>query len=49
MIATTIPPTNAKEAAVLIGLEPGNYTTVVDGADSGTGIALVEVYEIDRD
>jgi hypothetical protein len=49
MISTTIPPTNAKEAAILIRLEPGNYTTVVDGADSGTGIALVEVYEIDRD
>jgi len=49
MIATTIPPTNAKEAAILIRLEPGNYTTVVDGADNGTGIALVEVYEIDRD
>jgi hypothetical protein len=49
MIATTIPPTNAKEAAILIRLEPGTYTTVVDGADNGTGIALVEVYEIDRD
>jgi hypothetical protein len=47
--ATTIPPTNAKEAAILIRLEPGTYTTVVDGADNGTGIALVEVYEIDRD
>jgi hypothetical protein len=49
MIATTIPPTNAKEAAILIRLEPGTYTTIVDGADNGTGIALVEVYEIDRD
>jgi hypothetical protein len=49
MISTTIPPTNAKEAAILIRLEPGNYTTVVDGADNGTGIALVEVYELDRD
>ena len=47
--ATTIAPTNSKEAAILIRLEPGNYTTVVDGADNGTGIALVEVYEIDRD
>jgi hypothetical protein len=47
--ATTIPPRNAKEAAILIRLEPGTYTTVVDGADNGTGIALVEVYEIDRD
>jgi hypothetical protein len=47
--ATTIAPTNPKEAAILIRLEPGNYTTVVDGADGGTGIALVEVYEFDRD
>jgi hypothetical protein len=47
--ATTIPPSNAKEAAILIRLEPGNYTTVVDGADGGTGIALVEVFELDRD
>jgi hypothetical protein len=47
--ATTIPPTNSKESAILIRLEPGNYTTVVTGADGGTGIALVEVYEIDRD
>jgi hypothetical protein len=49
MIATTIPPQNAKEAAILVRLEPGDYTTVVSGADNGTGIALVEVYEIDRD
>jgi hypothetical protein len=49
IMATTIPPKDAKEAAILIRLEPGNYTTVVDGADGGTGIALVEVFEIDRD
>lgn len=47
--ATSIPPLNPKEAAILIRLEPGNYTTVVSGADNGTGISLVEVYEIDRD
>jgi hypothetical protein len=47
--STTIPPTNAQEAAILIRLEPGNYTTVVDGVNNGTGIALVEVYELDRD
>jgi len=49
IVATTIPPTDPKEAAVLIRLEPGFYTTVVTGADDGTGIALVEVYEIDLD
>lgn len=47
--ATTIPPTNSKESAILIRLEPGTYTSVVTGADGGTGIALVEVYEVDRD
>ncbi|MEY2562004.1 MAG: hypothetical protein QOH88_197 [Verrucomicrobiota bacterium] len=47
--ATSIPPSDPKEAALLIRLELGNYTTVVSGADSGTGISLVEVYEIDRD
>jgi hypothetical protein len=48
-IMATLPPTDPKEAAVLIRLEPGYYTTVVTGADGGTGIALVEVYEIDID
>jgi hypothetical protein len=49
LLATTIPPADPKEAAILIRLEPGGYTTVVSGADNGTGISLVEVYEIDRD
>ena len=47
--ATGIPQGNSKEAAILIRLEPGAYTSVVTGADNGTGIALVEVYEMDRD
>jgi hypothetical protein len=49
LMASTIPPTDPKEAAILIRLEPGSYTTVVSGADGGTGISLVEVYEMDRD
>lgn len=47
--ATGIAPSDAKESAILINLEPGAYTTVVSGADNGTGIALVEVYEIEHD
>jgi hypothetical protein len=46
--ATSIPPSNAKESALLIRLEPGIYTAVLSGK-GGTGIALVEVYEIIRD
>src|SRR5213078_2525582 len=38
IVATTIPPTDPKETAVLVRLEPGYYTTVVTGADGGTGI-----------
>jgi hypothetical protein len=49
LMASTIPPTDPKEAAILIRLEPGNYTTVVSGVDNSTGIALVEVYELDRE
>ncbi|HSH37461.1 MAG TPA: hypothetical protein VK993_01640 [Chthoniobacterales bacterium] len=46
---TSIPPQDARESALLIRLEPGAYTAVITGADSGTGVALVEVYEINRD
>ncbi len=33
------------DAALLITLEPGNYTAVVSSADGATGIALVEIYD----
>lgn len=49
MSKASLAPTNAQESALLIRLEPGAYTTVVSGVNNSTGIALVEVYEIDRD
>jgi sugar lactone lactonase YvrE len=36
----------AKDAALLITLGPGNYTVQVRSADTTTGVALVEVYEV---
>jgi cyclophilin family peptidyl-prolyl cis-trans isomerase len=39
-------PTNAKESAVLQTLPTGPYTAVVRGANSGTGIGSVEVYQL---
>ncbi len=45
--AAGLAPTNAKESAVAISLEPGSYTAIVRGAGSATGIGLVEVYELD--
>lgn len=35
------------DAALLITLAPGSYTAVITGADGGSGIALVEVYDAD--
>ncbi len=46
LISSGIAPENPNESAILIRLEPGPYTTVVSGVNGGTGIALVEVYEI---
>jgi uncharacterized delta-60 repeat protein len=44
--ATTIPPTNDLESALVQTLPPGNYTAVVRGKNNATGIALVEVYNL---
>jgi hypothetical protein len=46
---SAIPPTDPHESAIIIRLEPGAYSTVVTGVGNTTGIALVEVYEIDFD
>ena len=35
----------SKDAAMLIWLPPGAYTAKVSGADGGTGVALIEVYD----
>lgn len=36
----------SRDAAALLTLGPGVYTVVCRGADAGTGVALVEVYEL---
>jgi DNA-binding beta-propeller fold protein YncE len=46
IIATTIPPTNDNEAAILATLVPGTYTAVVRGRNNATGIAVVEAYNL---
>jgi hypothetical protein len=37
---------NSRDAVLLIRLEPGRYTARLSGAADGTGIGLVEVYEV---
>ena len=44
--ATTIPPTNDLEAAIVQTVSAGAYTAIVRGADDGTGVGLVEVYNL---
>lgn len=40
-------PAASRDAALLITLGPGAYTAIVTGADGGTGIALIEIYDAD--
>jgi glucose/arabinose dehydrogenase len=44
--STGLQPSNSLESAIFAGLAPGLYTAIVAGFNGGTGIALVEVYEI---
>jgi len=44
--ATGLAPTNAKESAVLLDLMPGAYTVQLSGVNRGTGIGLIEVYDL---
>ena len=44
--ATTIPPSDPREAAILHQLTPGGYTAIVRGKNNTTGVALIEAYQI---
>jgi hypothetical protein len=44
--ATTIPPKDDRESALVSTLAPGNYTAVVRGKSNATGVALVEAYNL---
>ena len=44
--ATTIPPNDAREAAILHPLTPGPYTAILRGKNNTTGVGLIEAYQI---
>jgi hypothetical protein len=46
IIATTIPPSNDLESAIVRNLGPGNYTAIVRGVNDTTGVAAVEAYDL---
>ncbi len=39
-------PTNAKESGIYTSLPPGAFTAVLAGINSGTGIGLIEIYNL---
>ena len=45
--ATGLPPANDRESALVRTLEPGSYTILLRGKNDTTGVALVEVYDLD--
>jgi hypothetical protein len=46
IIDSTIPPTNDLESAIVRSVAPGAYTAIVRGANNGTGIGIVEAYDL---
>jgi WD40 repeat protein len=44
--ATTLPPSNDLESALVQTLQPGSYTAILRGKNDTTGIGLVEVYHL---
>jgi probable HAF family extracellular repeat protein len=46
--ATTIPPSNDLESAIVATLQPGNYTAILADKNGASGIGVVEVYDLDQ-
>jgi hypothetical protein len=44
--ATTLPPANDLESAIVTTFAPGPYTVIVRGKNNTTGVALVEAYSL---
>ena len=47
VLTSGLAPKNSNEAAILRALPPGSYTAIVTGVNDTTGVALVEVYDLD--
>jgi uncharacterized protein (DUF1800 family) len=46
--ASTLAPTDDREPALIASLAQGNYTAIVRGANNTSGIALLEMYDLDQ-
>jgi hypothetical protein len=47
IVDSKIPPVNDLESAIVRSVPPGAYTGILRGVNGGTGIGLVEVYDLD--
>ena len=47
IVATGLVPANPLEAALVMTLQPGSYTGIVRGGTGESGLALVEIYDLD--
>jgi hypothetical protein len=47
VLGSGLAPTDSSEPAIIATLNPGAYTAIVRGATGGTGIAVVQVYDLD--
>jgi hypothetical protein len=48
IINTELAPADNLESAIVATLDPGAYTAIVRGKNGGTGVALVEAYDLDQ-
>jgi hypothetical protein len=46
LMALGLAPTNNLEAGIVATIPPGLYTALLSGVNNGTGVGLVEVYDI---
>lgn len=46
--ATGIPPRDDLESAIVETLAAGSYTVIIRGTNQGTGVALLEIYDLDQ-
>lgn len=44
---TNLAPTDPRESAIVMTLDPGNYTAIMRGKNGEVGIGLVEIYDLD--
>jgi hypothetical protein len=47
IVATGVAPTRDAESAIVTSFSPGSYTAIVRGVNGTTGVAVVEVYQLD--